>query len=284
MEPSISYRVMTPEDVAAGLRICRAVGWNQLSRDWELFLKLSPNDCRVAVDSSGNVTGTVTIIRYENHFSWIGMLLVDPAWQGKGVGRNLLEQALQILSSEQTVKLDATPAGREVYLKYNFVDEYTISRMMMAETNSDLKTSKVLSIDESDFPSLLKFDSQVFGADRQTVLRWVWNTGQRFSYTARHENEIAGYCFGRRGHLYTHIGPVVAQNESVARQLVSSVLKNSPDQPIILDVPHNKPGWMNWLQSIGFREQRVLTRMYRGTNSQPGLPEKQFAILGPEFG
>jgi ribosomal protein S18 acetylase RimI-like enzyme len=275
---------MTSEDVAAGLRICRVAGWNQLSRDWELFLKLSPNDCRVAVDSSGNVIGTVTTIRYENHFSWIGMLLVDPVWQGKGIGRNLLEQALEILSGEQTVKLDATPAGREVYLKYNFIDEYTISRMMMTETNSDFKSSHISSINESDFPALLKLDGKVFGADRRTVLNWIWNAGQKFSYIAKNGNEIVGYCFGRTGHLYTHIGPVVAQDENVAQQLVSAVLKNISNRPIILDVPHNKPGWMAWLQSIGFREQRILTRMYRGENSHPGLPEKQFAILGPEFG
>jgi hypothetical protein len=39
-----------------------------------------------------------------------------------------------------------------------------------------------------------------------------------------------------------------------------------------------------WLISIGFTEQRELIRMYRGKNAYPGTPEKQFAILGPEFG
>jgi hypothetical protein len=42
--------------------------------------------------------------------------------------------------------------------------------------------------------------------------------------------------------------------------------------------------WLQWLAAIGFIEQRPFTRMYRGVNRFPGVPEKQFAILGPEFG
>jgi hypothetical protein len=51
-----------------------------------------------------------------------------------------------------------------------------------------------------------------------------------------------------------------------------------------LDISHVDQKWKAWLTSIGFIEQRSLTRMYKGRNSRPGKPEKQFAILGPEFG
>ena len=50
---------MTPEDVGAGLRLCRASGWNQLESDWDLFLTLSPAGCRVA-EKNGRVVGTVS--------------------------------------------------------------------------------------------------------------------------------------------------------------------------------------------------------------------------------
>ena len=38
----ITFRQMESADIPAGLSLCRAAGWNQLSRDWELFLRLSP--------------------------------------------------------------------------------------------------------------------------------------------------------------------------------------------------------------------------------------------------
>ena len=275
---------MAPEDIAGGLTICRKVGWNQLSRDWELFLHISPDGCRVAVDQSANIIGTVTTIRYHDHFSWIGMLLVEPDWQGMGIGKNLLTQAIQMLSNEQTVKLDATPAGREVYLKSKFVDEYSISRMIANKIQGDPIPSNARLINESDFLKILKMDTKAFGADRSAILDWMWKGAKQFAYLVEHNNEIAGYCFGRLGHLYTHIGPLFAENYDVAQQLASCVLSNIQIRPIILDVPKNKPDWLNWLHSLGFSESRSLTCMYKGVNAWPGVLKKQFAILGPEFG
>jgi hypothetical protein len=41
---------------------------------------------------------------------------------------------------------------------------------------------------------------------------------------------------------------------------------------------------MRWLESTGFRIERRFLRMRRGENVSPGIPERQFAIAGPEFG
>src|SRR5438309_2293442 len=112
----ISYRNMTPGDIPTGLALCRAAGWNQVARDWQLFLRCSPQGCLVAVDN-GRVAGTVATINYQHCFSWIGMVLVDPTCRRQGIGLQLLKEALRILQNAQTIKLDATPAGHEVYLK-----------------------------------------------------------------------------------------------------------------------------------------------------------------------
>src|SRR5215813_8164810 len=119
---------MSRADVAAGLGLCRASRWNQLSRDWECFLKLSPRGCRVAVKED-RVIGTVATVSYQDRFSWIGMVMVDPAERRQGIGSQLLREALGLLGDRAPVRLDATPAGREVYLKLDFVDEYGLSRM-----------------------------------------------------------------------------------------------------------------------------------------------------------
>src|SRR6478672_1599886 len=127
----IEYRKMTPGDIDAGLSLCRSAGWNQIENDWKLFLALSPDGACVAVDEHGKVVGTVTTISYDNRFSWIGMVLVDPEKKRQGIGTHLLREALHVLEHIDTVKLDATPAGREVYLKLGFVDEYMLSRMVL---------------------------------------------------------------------------------------------------------------------------------------------------------
>ena len=87
-------------------------------------------------------------------------------------------------------------------------------------------------------------------------------------------NEVRGYCLGRHGHNFTHIGPVIAKNFAVAKDLVSAALNNNTGNPIILDVLHFDSEWMKWLITQGFKEQRPLIRMYRGSNRFPGVPEK----------
>jgi GNAT superfamily N-acetyltransferase len=276
---------MVAGDVPAGLSLCRSAGWNQTVRDWELFLKLSPEGCRVAVDDEGNVAGTVATIRYDNHFSWIGMVLVDPSRQRQGIGIQLLRESLHILNAEDTIKLDATPAGHHIYVQLDFVDEYKISRMQIKDVPAEvLRRSAARLVQHQDLPAMLETDREVFGARRKSILEWLLEGGKKFAFVVEKNNSIHGYCFGRTGHNFTHIGPVISQDLDTAIDVASAALRNCQGSPVVLDALHHSPDWIRWLTSIGFEEQRALMRMYRGTNASPGLPEKQFAILGPEFG
>jgi len=281
----ITFRTMRRDDIPAGLSLCREAGWNQLSRDWDLFLKVSPDDCRVAVDDSDKVVGTVTTVRYGNHFSWIGMVLVDPANQRQGIGMKLLKESLSILEKENTVKLDATPAGREVYLKLNFQDEYYLSRMHCASVPPiEFSGKQIRRAEQSDLFQIFQYDHKVFGANRDSVLGWIWKGAPELSFVYERPGEIVGYCFGRHGQNHTHIGPVVAREESIAQKLVAAALQKCSGKSVIIDAPHHSRAWLTWLQNNGFSEQRPFMRMFIGDNKWPGKPEQQFAILGPEFG
>jgi GNAT superfamily N-acetyltransferase len=279
----IGYRNMEYPDMDAGLSLCRAAKWNQLVRDWEIFLRLHPTGCRAAV-SGQKVIGTVTTIRYQHFFSWIGMVLVDPTHRRQGIGTQLLREALEILCEEETIKLDATPAGREVYLGLGFTDEYHLSRMHTIAGAAGLETSFVRPIQKDDLALLSAFDRDIFGADRQPLLDWMWEGAPQYAFISEEKSNIHGYCMGRQGHHYVQIGPVIADNAGIAKKLVSAALQNCVGMPVILDVLHFDTGWLIWLAEMGFTEQRNFTRMYRGTNAFHAVPEKQYAILGPEFG
>ena len=276
---------MVHGDIPAGLYLCRTAGWNQTPEDWELFLELSPEGCRVAVDEQGEVRGTVATVRYEDHFSWIGMVLVDPAMQRQGIGIQLLRESLQILCEENTIKLDATPAGRKIYVQLDFVDEYQLSRMEIKNFSpAGLPPSGARVVEYADLPGLLETDRRVFGADRASVVNSILKRAPQFAFLSEGPDGIKGYCFGRAGHAFTHIGPVIARDVATAKDVVAAALHNSSGSPVVMDVLHHTDEWIQWLTSLGFHEQRPLIRMFRGTNDYPGKPEEQFAILGPEFG
>lgn len=279
------FRKMEIADIPSGLSLCRSAGWNQLSRDWEIFLTLDLEGSRVCVDDTENVIGTVTTLRYSKRFAWIGMVLVDPAHQRKGIGLKLLEQALEVLKDEDSVKLDATPAGRQVYTKLGFADEYGLSRMWTAALNTPyLVSSTATPLKYDDLDRVGLFDQRVFGADRMPLLHWMQNGAPDLAFKINNGDQLLGYCFGRPGYRFTHIGPVVATNLEIAKELVSAALRHCGNTPVILDVPHHDESWNAWIRLLGFSELRPFVRMYKGNNAWPGVPENQYAILGPEFG
>ncbi|MCG3161191.1 MAG: hypothetical protein JMDDDDMK_02314 [Acidobacteria bacterium] len=280
---------MNIADIAAGLELCRAARWNQTRRDWELFLRLSSHGCRVAVKDE-QVIGTVATVRYEDRFSWVGMVLVNPAERGQGIAARLMSEALEALKGMPSIRLDATPAGHPVYRKLDFVDEYRLSRMEAVVASDSPLFSLMQSgnparpMTREDLPAVSVFDREVFGADRRVTLEWLLDGAPEYAWVVEELGQIIGYTFGRHGFNFEHLGPVIAEDQRIARQLVTACLSRQAGRRFILDASHHETDWRAWLESIGFGEQRPFIRMFYRNNPYPGLPPKQFGILGPEFG
>ncbi|MGI8960715.1 MAG: GNAT family N-acetyltransferase [Bryobacteraceae bacterium] len=280
----VLIREMTPQDIPAGLRLCRASRWNQLESDWSLFLQLSPAGCRVA-EKTGQVVGTVATLPYQDRFSWLAMVLVSPEERRAGIGTRLLDEGLMLLGEETCVRLDATSAGRQLYKEHGFVDEFSITRFSATidGTQTVPLSGKVRRMREQDFPAIFDWDRAIFGADREPVLRSLFARSPDCAWVAV-ASDIQGYCFGRPGFLYQQLGPIVARDESSARGLVSQCLSPKSGQPFGIDAPQHCKSWLDWLKSIGFTEERSFTRMHRGENRYPGHPAWVFGVVGPEFG
>ena len=111
-----SLRVMTAADVPAGMELAAAEGWNQTAAGWRLLLSLSPDGCFVA-EAGGKVVATIVTTPHGRTVAWVGEMLVHPDFRRRGIATALLKKAILRLRSAgiETIKLDATAAGREVY-------------------------------------------------------------------------------------------------------------------------------------------------------------------------
>jgi GNAT superfamily N-acetyltransferase len=274
-------RTMTLEDIPVAMRLKDAAGWNQTAADWARFLSASPEGCFV-MECHGNVIGTSATIAYDGRFSWIGMLIVDELYRGKGIGTALLERAIHFLDSQKipTIKLDATPHGKPLYEKLGFMSEYGIERWMLTRTAIE-NAAEIVPVSIED---VLRIDLNVFGANRSELLRSLAQEAPHLTLIDQQEGEITGYSFGRLGSRADHMGPWVARDEGAAERLLNSFLLRSSRELIFVDCLRLNPWAVPLVKSRGFEFSRPLTRMFRGANEHPGQVELLCASLGPEFG
>ncbi len=279
----VTIRPMTIADIPAGMRLRELARWNQTERDWRRFLELEPSGCFVAcVD--GKVCGTVTTLNYEGRFGWVSMVLVDPEYRRQGIGTLLLNKGIASLDAAgaETVKLDATPLGRTVYVQRGFVDEHAIERWEGTAAASN--GARLGAIKKEDMAIICEQDRVVFGANRGRLLYALWRENSRYSAVARSGGEIAGYVFGRAGANAHFLGPWVALRAEVAEELLSEFLARFAWERVFVDVCLEHPVALSLVKEVGFEFQRPFTRMYRGPNTYPGHPELVCAIAGPELG
>ena len=284
----ISIREMIAGDIPAGLRLCRASGWNQTERDWHSFLITDPHGALVAEDD-GIVIGSVATMPY-GPFTWISMVLVHPNARGRGIGMLLLDHGLALVADDSAARLDATAAGEVLYRRLGFVDEYGLARWFLDAPRAPRPAPRTRGgsarpFEQSDWPSVREMDRHAFGAPRAHLLERFAQDAPEYAWVREaSDGSLRGFLFGRHGYVREHLGPLVADGLETARALLESCLASHPGRAVFIDVPDDQPAWRDALSLAGFRPERPFLRMHRGRLTAPGEPSRVFAISGPEFG
>jgi len=287
-----SIHLLSGEALEGALRLSSTAGWNQRLEDWRMLVGLAPAASFAAVDG-GRIVGTAIGIDYQE-FSWIAMMLVDPAYRGRGIGRRLLEAAMDAVPADRPIRLDATPMGRPLYASHGFRDEARLTRHA-ADADERVSHSRhgrsrtVRPLTADDFEETADCDVPVFRGARRCVLRWAFETAPQYARIMRGADSLPQYCFGRRGRLFDQIGPVVAADADAACALAAAALSAAAGRAVVIDAFDERSEFADWLGACGFHPQRPLFRMRRPPrtpaaridDSRPSLAE--FAIFGPEF-
>ena len=277
-------RTFVEDDIPAAMRLTEAAGWNQIEQDWLTVLALAPGQCWVR-EADGKVVGTVTAISYGRKLAWIGMMLVDPAYRRRGIGRGLMEHALAYLEGAgvETIKLDATDMGYALYRGLGFQDECLIERWsgIAGPVPRESATQDLRLLVEVEEVSAL--DQEAFGVSRTALLRSL-----RRACAQECLRTPDGYVMARPGSNAHFLGPCVAREAGQARRLIKSILAKHYGEKLFWDLLPDNELASDLARELGFTCVRQLKRMWR-----PGVRERnetapnlamQFAAAGFEFG
>ena len=128
--------------LAACFALSSSAHWNQSEADWRLMLGIGRG---WGVELADGTLAASTLVLPYGDFAWVSMVLVLPTQRRQGHATRLLRVALDELAQRRlTPILDATPAGRTVYLQEGFHDTWGFRRFQLRKAVAGLqRTSDV---------------------------------------------------------------------------------------------------------------------------------------------
>lgn len=278
---TIQVRRMTRDDVALGMRLKDAAGWNQTEADWHRVLDLDPDGCFVA-EWDGRPVGTTAAAVF-GPVAWIAMVLVDPAARRQGVGTALMHRVLAYVDGVgvRTVRLQATPMGQPLYEKLGFVREYELSRYVGTLPSGD-PVERVEAARREDFDAIALLDQLATGTDRRKLLARLREEEPGAWRVARRAGQIVGFGSIRRRARAIQLGPLVGPTD-IGPLLLADACSRHGGASVFVDVPVDNAAATAGVGRLGLTVERPLLRMSRG----PLIEDNKhllWACFGPEKG
>jgi len=250
--PAEILQAFTPAYIEPFLQLAAAEGWITDRSELEFLLRCFPQGCLVStVDAAP--AGFITATKYATS-AWIGNLLVAPHFRRRGIGRSLMEKALQQLDGSgcATVWLTASADGAHLYRTLGFVQIDCVQRWRTAGSLAAALPCAV------DLEHAAVLDRMGWGDSRTSLFAGMQDCA---GWLLRKDGFLR--CISAGGGL--QLGPWGALAGKVAAKLLEAALRDmAGDGDIYLDVPRGNRSAGRLLQAHGFAGSGDTLLMYRG--------------------
>ncbi len=275
-------RLMREADLPAVDRLLRRAYRNENDYTARLrrHLEVQPDGWLVAeYDGALAGVGGATIM---GAVSYIGLVGVDPDLQGRGIATVLMRALIAWLQDHgcSTILLDASDAGKPLYLRLGFVIEDSVS-IWRAQERAPLPdqlpaTVVVQPFRESDLSAIIAFDAQGYSAPRDRIIAaFIAGSPALVSIARDQAGALLGYLLVQEESQA--VGPWLAARPEAARALLENTLARHGALIQGVIAPDANRNATDILHSLGFLSTRTLAHMRLGA---PLPPSRRQAVYG----
>ncbi|MDH2327236.1 GNAT family N-acetyltransferase [Cereibacter sp. SYSU M97828] len=238
-----------------------SVLWPHRDHDLDLFLSLGKG--YLATDEIGRPVGSAMYFAMGDDFAMLGMMVTAPRLQAQGAGRWLLQSIMRDCAGRD-LRLSATLSGYRLYEAAGFTPVGIIRQQQgIARTPAAPAAPPGLEIrplGRGDEPALRDLDTAAYGAERTHAfdLLLPLSTGT----AALRGGVLRGFALTRRFGRGAVIGPVVAEDDDMAMQLVAPLIR--PGTFMRLDTPVDSERFVGFLTAAGMVAFDTVTEMRIG--------------------
>lgn len=280
VEDRFLLRVMNANDLPSAVELSMEQSWPHREEDWELLLQTGEG---VVVEHDGRIVGCTLAWRYGQDHAALGMVIVQEAERGKGLGRRMLEDMLQRLKG-RTVVLNATEGGIGLYRKLGFVEVGRIHQhqgiaptMPLADLIPNERVRPIGGAD-TDIPALY---SRASGMDRSELFETLATKGT--TVVLERDYEPVGFAMMRRFGHGRQTGPIVAPDLQGAQMLATHWLGINAGAFCRIDAVEGT-GLSEWLTEAGLPAVGSVTTMARGPVTGGNGTARVFGIPAQAYG
>jgi GNAT superfamily N-acetyltransferase len=271
-------------DLNGAVALNAEAGWNQTAADWRFMLDQGEG---MGVRQDGLIATSMLLPQGER-FAWIAMILVTARWQRRGLASELMRRCIDRAGELGLIAgLDATEAGRQLYLPLGFADIYPLTRWQVTRWQADgakaIAGAGVRPMTTNDLVRVSAWDKNISGAPRTALLAHLHGRCPERAFILESDGNVVGFVLARNGRLASQIGPLSADDEAGAIALLQSAIAAGPG-PVFLDAADHHGNFQAVLADLGFTKQRGYMRMLRGRERPLDDPNRVFLIAGPELG
>jgi ribosomal protein S18 acetylase RimI-like enzyme len=275
------YRAFNADDIPAAHGLSVAVQWPHRAEDWREMFDAGTG---FVAEDAGVVIGTALCWKFGADRGTLGLVIVSPEQQGRGIGRKLMELVLEELGGRITF-LHATEAGKPLYEKLGFVECGSIDQHqgpigdVAAIAPPDGERLRALTRD--DLATIVELASRASGFDRSATIPALLESAHTQGIVLERDGAIVGFSLLRRFGRGQVIGPVVATDAIRAQSLITHWLAQHAGAFVRMDVPAGT-GINDWLASAGLKHVSSVVKMVRNApaSEHAGLPDATVRAFG----
>lgn len=262
-ETPTRLRRLTQADLSAAHALSAEIGWPHRLEDWQFALAAGAGVG--AFERAGDLIGTTLWWPYGERIATLGLVIVAGSHQGRGIGRRMMDAALEALG-RRSVVLNATQAGLRLYEATGFKPVTTVRQHQGAVFDVPMARlqagERIRPMGRADHAELVRLDGLATGMARGGMLAPLIAGAD--GVVLDRDGAMAGFALIRRfgrGHV---VGPVVAPDTDGAKALITHWLGSRPGLFIRIDVPARAPAISPWLAELGLQRVGEVTTMVRG--------------------
>jgi len=292
-----TIRAMTHDELRTLVNWAAGEGWNPGRTDADSFWTLDPEGY-LGIEVDGQLAGGGAIVRYDERFGFMGLFIVRPEYRSRKLGTELWyarrDRLLARLlppsaGGESTIGLDAVDAMIPFYERGGFRAFTRHRRFEVSawcegvEGDGAEAGPEPVELTSVPWELVTELDRQCFPADRGRFLHsWIGQPGAR-SLAVVEGKILRGYGVLRPCEAGWKVGPLFAQDRSVAETLLCRFHRIAAGEPVFLDLPDNNPEAVAMARDRGMREVFGCVRMYHGPAPQV-RHERIFGVTTLEVG